>query len=451
MQFGPLGKAGGEKRWNVLVTRARQQVVVVSSMEPEDIRTHDVSASATGVHHMRAYMEMCKRGVGNSLESRLRPVEEKDLHREDVAAALRKRGLHVETNVGLSNFKVDLAVADAADPGHRLVAVLLDGPGYAARRTVQDRDSLPVSVLQRMMGWPRVVRIWLPEWLIERDRVVDDVVDACHEAKLELAQSALLRSANVGRAASPAAEAPERPVAELLREATAARLSEQLVAEYEQALAAGEAAACPVPLQPAAAAARSAVRDPLDRDFLPYEDESLVGTKEDIADDASGAANQRIRVAIDAVLRVEAPIEATRLAKLVARRFGLLRVREDRVRIVLDLVDGALVRRSDFGAFVWRRDQPASWREFRRTPEEHARLRTFDLVAPEEARNALVHCATKGMGLSDDGAIEELKAVFAVGKSSQDFRDRAQALIVWSLASGALVRDAKGRLQPKDA
>jgi hypothetical protein len=53
------------------------------------------------------------------------------------------------------------------------------------------------------------------------------------------------------------------------------------------------------------------------------------------------------------------------------------------------------------------------------------------------------------MGLSDDGAIEELKTIFAVGKASQDFRDRAQAMIAWALATGALERDAKGRLQAK--
>jgi hypothetical protein len=475
MQFGPLGKAGGEKRWNVLVTRARQQVVVISSMEPEDIRTHDVSASATGVHHMRAYLEMCKRGVGASLESRLRPVEEKDLHREDVAAALRKRRLHVETNIGLSSFKIDLAVADVADPSRRLVAVLLDGPSYAARRTVQDRDALPVSVLQRMMGWPKVVRVWLPEWLLERDRVTDEIVAACAEARDEAAQKVLLRAANVGRAANApvtnsamaagfatfksrptegsAQDSPpftsERPVADLLREVAAANMSEQQIAAYERALDATEAKVQPAPVP---VAPPTVVRDPLDLDFVPYEDESLIGQKEDVAEDASGAAHQRMRVAIDAVLRCEAPIESTRLAKLVARRFGLQRVREDRVRVVLSLVDRGLMHHSELGTFVWRRDmQPATWRAFRRTAEEHARLRTFDLVAPEEARNALVHCATKGMGLSDDGAIEELKTVFAVGKSSQDFRDRAQTLIEWSLATGALVRDAKGRLQPKDA
>ena len=100
--------------------------------------------------------------------------------------------------------------------------------------------------------------------------------------------------------------------------------------------------------------------------------------------------------------------------------------------------------------FVWKPGTAAAdWKAFRRTPPEHSRVRTFDLVAPEEVRNALVFCATKGMGLSDDGAIEELKTIFAVGKASQDFRGRAQAMIAWALATGALERDAKGRLQAK--
>ncbi|MFO0269456.1 MAG: DUF4011 domain-containing protein [Gemmatimonadota bacterium] len=462
MQFGPLGKVGGEKRWNVLVTRARQQVVVVSSMEPEDIRIHDVSPSATGVHHMRAYLELCKRGVGNSLEARLRPVEAKDLHREHVAAALRRRGMHVETNVGLSSFKVDLAVADPAEPGRRLLAVLLDGPGYASRRTVQDRDGLPVTVLRRMMGWPEVVRIWLPEWLLEQERVIDDVVasyDAAKAARSETASPGATDRARVGKATPPSGV----PVA--AASAGSAEHSTGVMRPTSDAEPSQPSPAVPPAEEPqpqtqnviassgsAAESPRLLARDSLDRDFVPYEDESLVGGKEDVADDAPGVAHQRIRKAIAEVLAVEAPVEGTRLAKLVARRFGLQRVREDRVRIVLGLVDPALVRRSEFGMFIWRHGlRETSWREFRRTPESHARTRTFDLVAPEEVRNALVYCATKGMGLSDEGAIEELKEVFAVGKSSQDFRDRAQALIDWALSNGALVRDAKGRLQPKDA
>jgi histone H3/H4 len=203
---------------------------------------------------------------------------------------------------------------------------------------VQDRDSLPVSVLQRMMGWPKVVRIWLPEWLIERSRVIDDTVASYEEAKAELAQSAVLRAAQAGRlnASAPpvASEAslPERPVHVLLREAAESRLSRHQIAAYEATLVVGEAVAKKEEFR-MASAAMPVVRDSQDLDFCPYEDETLIGTKEDIADGAPGTAHFRIRSAIDAVLNIEAPIEAERLAKLVARRFGLQRVREDRVRL----------------------------------------------------------------------------------------------------------------------
>ena len=98
-----------------------------------------------------------------------------DLHREDVAEALRARGLDVRTNVGLSDFKIDLVVAPAGQPGSPTTAVLLDGPGWAQRRTVADRDALPVEVLGGLMHWPAVERVWLPEWLNGRDSVLEQL------------------------------------------------------------------------------------------------------------------------------------------------------------------------------------------------------------------------------------------------------------------------------------
>ena len=42
------------------------------------------------------------------------------------------------------------------------MAVLLDGPAWAGRGTVGDRDGLPLEVLGGMLGWPAVERVWLP-------------------------------------------------------------------------------------------------------------------------------------------------------------------------------------------------------------------------------------------------------------------------------------------------
>ena len=69
----------------------------------------------------------------------------------------------VQTDVGLSDFTVDIGVA--ATPEGPWVGVFLDGPEYAQRRTVGDRESLPHGVLVGAMGWACVERVWLPDWV----------------------------------------------------------------------------------------------------------------------------------------------------------------------------------------------------------------------------------------------------------------------------------------------
>jgi hypothetical protein len=107
-----------------------------------------------------------------------------DLHRTAIATALRERGLRVQENVGLSSFRIDIAVA-GPDDDEWLVAVLLDGPGWAARRTVFDRDALPSTVLRNAMGWARVERIWFPSWTQEPDAVLARIERAVSEAREE--------------------------------------------------------------------------------------------------------------------------------------------------------------------------------------------------------------------------------------------------------------------------
>ena len=140
LNFGPLNRAGGERRLNVAVTRARREVVVFCSFDPTDLRAEDTSS--TGVQHLRAYLELAAGGVRSSGDTARRPAA-RDRHRDDVAAALRDRDLVVATDVGLSEFRLDLTIATRDDPGKPTLAVLLDGPGWAARRTVGDRDGLP--------------------------------------------------------------------------------------------------------------------------------------------------------------------------------------------------------------------------------------------------------------------------------------------------------------------
>ena len=175
LNFGPLIQAGGERRLNVAVTRARAQVVLFSSFDPGHI---DLSrSSSVGLAHLRSYMEMADRV--DDVPAVLRRVSARDRHHDEVVAALHEAGLHVREHVGLSDFTVDIAVA-ATNAGP-WVALFMDGPDYVKRTTVGDRESLPYGVLTRFMGWSRVERVWLPDWVRNPDEVVGRILRALSE------------------------------------------------------------------------------------------------------------------------------------------------------------------------------------------------------------------------------------------------------------------------------
>ena len=178
LSFGSLGHAGGERRLNVAITRARRQIVVFASFDPEDL--HVERSAHQGLRDLRAYLEQARDGgAPRALPASHSAV---DLHRNEIAERLREAGLEVSVGVGHSSFEIDLVLAAPGRGGvvqseRPSVGVLLDGPGWDRRGSVMDRDLLPFDVL-RNMGWERVERVWTPEWVADPDAVVARLVEA---------------------------------------------------------------------------------------------------------------------------------------------------------------------------------------------------------------------------------------------------------------------------------
>ena len=176
LNFGSLSEEGGERWLNVAITRARRQIVVFSSFDPEDL--HAERSSHRGLKDLRAYLEQARaQRVPRALPASRSPV---DLHRNEIAEALRDAGLEVRVGVGHSAFEIDLVLAAQGDPDRPeapAVAVLLDGPGWNRRGGVTERDLMPADVLATM-GWRCVERVWMPEWVADPGAVVARLVDA---------------------------------------------------------------------------------------------------------------------------------------------------------------------------------------------------------------------------------------------------------------------------------
>ena len=219
LNFGPLNREGGERRLNVAVTRARREVVVFSSFDPTDL--HADETTSVGIRHLRGYLDLA--AAGSALRAGVTPspgsgaagrrlLSGVDRHREQVADGLRSRGLTVRTDVGLSEFRIDLVVSFPDDPVRAVLAVLLDGPAWAARRTVADRDGLPVDVLVRSLRWPAVERVWLPAWLSTPGDVLDRLEGVARAVRADLASSATSATAPGPRSADFARSQPGRIV-----------------------------------------------------------------------------------------------------------------------------------------------------------------------------------------------------------------------------------------------
>jgi very-short-patch-repair endonuclease len=164
MNFGPMNRNGGERRLNVAVTRARQELRVFSSLRPEQL---DLSRTqAAGVRDLKLFMDYAERGAvalaqqdGGSLGGFESPFE------QAVAEALGRLGWQLHSQVGVSAFRIDLAVVDPDAPGRYLAGIECDGATYHRSATARDRDKLREQVL-RGLGW-QIVRIWSTDWWID--------------------------------------------------------------------------------------------------------------------------------------------------------------------------------------------------------------------------------------------------------------------------------------------
>ncbi|MFW8642063.1 AAA domain-containing protein [Rhizobium beringeri] len=116
MAFGALNGDGGERRLNVAVTRARQELMVYSSITADKIDTG--RTKAIGVHHLKTFLDFAERGAialpavqKGSVGSFDSPFE------EAVAAALDGRGWTTVPQIGVSGFRVDLGIVHPDKPG----------------------------------------------------------------------------------------------------------------------------------------------------------------------------------------------------------------------------------------------------------------------------------------------------------------------------------------------
>lgn len=368
MNFGPLNRAGGWRRLNVAVSRARNEMKVFSSLAAEQI---DLSrSSAEGVAALRAFLEYAQGGQLDLDEKSLGRVHSRKTGIADsICAALEERGYQTQCAVGKSEYKVDIGVVDPQRPGRYLLGILLDGEGYRTAKTVRDRELAQTEVL-RGLGW-NILRIWTMDWWDNRQKELERVF-SCLEK---------LKNQPVKPVALPKKAVPLQPAA------TERKVAENVKRMVEK----------PVSTVP------EAQKIPL------YEPTALKEEVISAEDFVQPRYTRRIQEKICRVIEKEAPVSESLLTRRVVQSFGIARAGNRIQSRMTQIMNNTRLNctRSDGQLVFWKTGQtPESYTGFRASGEGKAKREARD-VPVQEAANAICRVLYEQISLLEEDLIRE--------------------------------------------
>jgi very-short-patch-repair endonuclease len=382
-EFGPLNRDGGERRLNVLITRAKLGMEVFSNFRADEL---ELDASAR--HGVRALKHFLKYAETGELDIPVEMGREADSPFElEVMLALRERGYQLEPQVGTAGYFIDIGVKDPEYPGRYVLAIECDGASYHSARSARDRDRLRQGVLESL-GW-RFHRIWSTDWFRNPIKETERAVAAI-EAARQVAEMSQPTVASIPEVSQPALARATR---------------ENPTSTYQV--------------------------EPYRKVRLP----SVVSNQALHVVDPSHLAQ-----AIKAVVDVEAPVHESEVTRRLMESYGLSRAGNRIAANVSEAIKGGtragLFFYADGFLYIDRqREAKIRSREMLEATE-----RKIELVAPEEIDVALLEVVRLGFSMESEAAIGSALEMMGFGRVTNRMKDLVNARIHKLLASNRLIQ-----------
>ena len=395
MNFGPLNREGGWRRLNVAVSRARREMVVFATLQPEQI---DLSRTcARGVAALKDFLRYAADGALQETAASAAETTAVPGIARDIRDALAEEGWQARCMVGHSQYRLDIGVIDPAQPGRYLLGILLDGNTYRDARTTRDRELAQPAVLEGL-GW-QLHRIWTMDWLESR--------------KKELAR--LLEHLQALKDAPPTPAAPPAPPAP-----SAAPL-------------AGQPDLLPVAHEPA-------VQPPV------YRAAHLPVYELDAQAILEPQNRQRVLQALADTLAQEAPIRESLLVRRVAQSFGIARAGARIQRLLAQLLVTAKlpVTVQQGERFYWNPKQDPDHYDLYRVAGEGDDKRDARDLPEQEVANAAAAVLRSQVGLPEEDLIRETARLLGYTRLGTSVRPAMEAGIACGVRRGCLHQSRPG-------
>ena len=366
MNFGPLNRAGGERRLNVAVSRARYEMIIFSTLRSDMIDLN--RTSSIGVAGLKRFLEYAEKGTKRILNTStsIQPSEEETSIEKIIADKLRSLGYTVHTDIGCSGYKIDIGIVDTQNPSNYQLGIICDGKNYRRTKTVRDREIVQNNVL-KALGW-NICRIWTMDWWEKPDEVIASI------------QTAIVQGM---KAAKPVAVQEKQ------------EKEEERVQEKPMQLKSAYTSPSPI--------------------FVQNYNSTKVSSYHYASDDIFAAENKPILIAqIRKIVENEAPISKALLGKKILSEWGISRL-GPRIDAYLETIFDTLHLyriEHDGLVFCWKDEaQYRSYAEYRPDSDRDA----ADLP-PEETANAIRQILTDSISLPLPDLIKACAQIFGFAR-----------------------------------
>ncbi len=180
INFGPINQALGSNRINVAVTRSKNKMIVVSSIDLEQASQKVQSSLHQGPRDFIEYITYVKKAFEESKSNDIMKSNESfdslfksEVYREASILA-KKYGLRIIPNYEGLGYTLDLVLQDP-NTKKNLCAFLLDAPKND--KLAREKNYLAQEFLESR-GW-KIFRVWSPNWwnnTIKELTIIDEII-----------------------------------------------------------------------------------------------------------------------------------------------------------------------------------------------------------------------------------------------------------------------------------
>ena len=426
MKFGNLNNAGGERRLNVALTRARLCLRIFSTITASQI---DLNRTNTiGVSHLKDFLEFAEKlGTSNTTQF-LRTNDFDSGIEKEIYQALVDMGYTVNCKVGCGDYRIDLAVFHPHKSDVYVLGIETDGKTYQSAATVQDREGVRPSVLQSL-NWC-IHRIWSLDWQFKRAQELERLKQALETAIQKFDQEDTTNTeitvktnqvetdksliSNLDQLKSLATEPPE------INSFKSSSVTKTSLENSHQI------SSVPTPIIPYQIAELKIVTT---ENQLIYNDEAIPIIKQQIL----------------SIVEIEAPILITDIVRSVAQCWSFSKVSQALSNRITEQLNQLVEQKQSWchQDFLWTSKEQWENLQFARQPIEN-RKRKIEQIPVEELAVAAKWIIAQSLSIGEEDLYKAIASLFSLGKLNDKIKLKMNEAVTLVCNKGKVKRDSNG-------